>query len=192
MTTFTPETDASEVIAHYSSDVVGKTILATGVTAGSIGAGYVEAVAKASPACLILAGRSTAKLAAEAETIAAIDSKINIKKLVVDLSDMTSVRKASEEINEWEDVKKIDVVMNCAGIMAWPFELTKDGHEMHFAANHLGHFLLTNLIMDKVLGSEDPRVLNITSAGHRLGFVRWADLTFEVSSHFANSRDLLC
>lgn len=182
MPTFTPETEASDVISHYSSKVVGKTVLTTGVTPGSIGAGYVEALAKGSPACLILAGRNATKLAAEAETLAAIDAKINIKQLVVDLSDLTSVRKAAEEVNSWDDVNKIDVVMNCAGIMAWPFELSKDGHEMHFAANHLGHFLLTNLIMEKVLRSEDPRVVNVTSAGHRLGYVRWADLTFEVSS----------
>ena len=185
MSTFAPEADASEVISHYTSSVVGKTILATGVTSGSIGAGYVEAVARGSPACLILAGRSADKLAAEAKTLTEIDASINIKHLLVDLSDLASVRKAAEQVNSWEDVPNVDVVMNCAGIMAWPFELTKDGHEMHFAANHLGHFLLTNLIMDKVLKSADPRVLNVTSAGHRLGYVRWGDLTFEVSFRLA-------
>jgi NAD(P)-dependent dehydrogenase (short-subunit alcohol dehydrogenase family) len=172
---------ASELVAHYAQSVKGKTILTTGVTPGSIGAAYVEALAGASPALLILVGRSVDKLEKEAAVIASEHPEIPTRNLVADLGSFESVRKAAAEVNSWKDVEKIDIVMNSAGIMATPYRLSVDGYESQFATNHLGHFLLTNLIMDKILASDAPRVVNFTSDGHRLGFMRWADLNFDVS-----------
>lgn len=175
---------ASDLVAEYAPQIKGKTILTTGVTPGSIGAAFVEALAAASPSLLILAGRSADKLDAEAANIQKAAGKDGVKtrNLVIDLLSLESVREAAAEVNGWDDVPHIDVVVNCAGIMAVDYKLTKEGFESQFAANHLSHFLLTNLLMDKILASEAPRVVNVTSDGHRLHPIRWADINFDVSA----------
>lgn len=181
-------TPASDLVADYASIIKGKTILTTGVTPGSVGAAYVEAVAAAQPALLILAGRNAAKLDQEAANIAAKHPSVPTRKLLIDLSSQKSVRRAADEVlsSEWSDVEHIDVVHNCAGIMAVPYQLSEDGYELQFAANHLGHFLFTNLIMDKILKAEAPRVLNVSSNGHRLSHIRFGDINFDVSFSLPN------
>lgn len=181
---------ASDLVAEYAPLIKGKTILTTGVTPGSIGAAFVEALAAASPALLILAGRSAANLEKEAANIAkaAADASAEVKtrNVVVDLLSLGSVRKAAAEVNSWEDVPHIDVVVNCAGIMGTPYKLTEDGFESQFAANHLSHFLLTNLLMDKILASPAPRVVNVSSNGHRCQAIRFEDINFDVSNFLAS------
>lgn len=72
--------------------------------------------------------------------------------------------------------------MNNAGIMAPEFMLTVDGVESQFRTNHLGRFLLTNLIMGKILASSGaPRVVNVRSDGHRLNPIRWFDCNFSLT-----------
>lgn len=180
--TWTEENTAADLVAEYAPLIKGKTILTTGVTPGSIGAAFVEALAAASPALLILAGRTPAKLEAEVAKIKEKNAAVKTKSLVVDLLSLDSVRAAAAEVNGWSDVPNIDVVVNCAGIMAVPWATSKEGFESQFAANHLSHFLLTNLIMDKILASESPRIVNITSSGHRMHPIRWADVNFQVSN----------
>ncbi|KAJ4254240.1 hypothetical protein NW757_005387 [Fusarium falciforme] len=166
MAPYTSSTPISELVADYASIIKGKTILTTGVTPKGLGATFVEATAAASPELLILAGRTASKLQELSETISATHPGVKTRHLIVDLSSMDSVRKAAEEVNGWGDVPEIDVVVNNAGVMAIPYATTSDGFEMQFAADHLGHFLLTNLIMDKILASKSPRVVNVSSNGH--------------------------
>jgi NAD(P)-dependent dehydrogenase (short-subunit alcohol dehydrogenase family) len=175
------ETTSDDLAKNYTDIIKGKTVFATGVTHGSIGGQYVESVAASSPALIILAGRSIDKLRREAEVIAEKSPDVKTKLLVVDLGSLASVRKAAEEVNSWDDVPVIDVVCNCAGVMALPFKLTEDGYESHFAMNHLGHFLLTNLIMGKVLASPAPRIVMVSSDGHRVSYIRWNDINYDVS-----------
>lgn len=182
MSKYNEKTTVQELVSDYANIIKGKTVLTTGVTPGSLGYVFVEAVAAASPALLILAGRDEAKLAKAAESIAAAHPGAQTRNLVVDLCSLASVRKAAEEVNSWTDVPKIDVVVNNAGIMAVNFALTPDGFETQFAASHIGHFLLTNLIMSKVLASESPRIVNISSDGHRFSPIRWADPHYHVRS----------
>ncbi|KAI8724547.1 hypothetical protein NCS52_00024100 [Fusarium sp. LHS14.1] len=178
MAPYTPETPISELIADYASIIKGKTILTTGVTLKGLGATFVEATATASPGLLILAGRTASKLEDLSKSLAATHPDIKTRHLIVDLTSMDSVRKAAEEVNGWDDVPKIDVVVNNAAVMAIPYSTTMDGFETQFAAGHLGHFLLTNLIMDKILASESPRVVNISSNGHSFSPVRHYDPHF--------------
>jgi NAD(P)-dependent dehydrogenase (short-subunit alcohol dehydrogenase family) len=186
---WTPLNTASDLVAEYKPLIKGKTILTTGVTPGSIGAAFVEALAAASPSLLILAGRSTANLEKEAANVAqaAADASagpVQTRNVVVDLLSLSSVRKAADEVNSWDDVPQIDVVVNCAGIMGSPFKLTEDGYESQFAANHLSHFLLTNLLMDKILAAPAPRVINVASNGHRVHPIRLDDVNFGVSDPY--------
>lgn len=178
MAPYTSSTPISELVADYASIIKGKTILTTGVTPKGLGATFVEATAAASPELLILAGRTASKLQELSDTISATHPGVKIRHLIVDLSSMDSVRKAAEEVNGWDDVPEIDVVVNNAGVMAIPYSVTADGFETQFAADHLGHFLLTNLIMDKILASKSPRVVNVSSNGHSFSPVRHYDPHF--------------
>ena len=89
------------------------------------------------------------------------------------------MRKAAAEIND--SVEKIDYLINNAGIMACPYRKTEDGIESQFATNHIGHFLLTNLLIGKILkAGKGARIVNVSSAGHLAG-MKW-DWYFDVSA----------
>jgi NAD(P)-dependent dehydrogenase (short-subunit alcohol dehydrogenase family) len=181
MSPHSASTTTNDLVTEYADIIKGKTILTTGVTPNSLGATFILETASKSPELLILAGRNASKLEELSETITKAYPDVKTRPLVVDLSSLASVRKAAEEVNSWSDVPSIDVVVNNAGVMAIPFTLSTDGYEMQFAIGHLGHFLLTNLIMDKILASKSPRVVNISSNGHSLSPIRFADPHFSVS-----------
>lgn len=90
----------------------------------------------------------------------------------------SAVRDAAADFNKTNDV--LDILINNAGIMALPERtMSKDGIELQFATNHIGHFLFTNLILSKLKASKSARVINVTSNGHRFSPVRFDDLKFE-------------
>ncbi|KAK9249985.1 short-chain dehydrogenase/reductase SDR [Lipomyces tetrasporus] len=146
---YNASTEATEIVNHLAAHIKGKVILTTGPSPASIGATFVEMIARARPALLILAGRSTAKIKQTADKIVAAFPQVPVRLLQLDLASLTSVREAAAAVNSWDDVAYIDVLVNNAGIMATGFALTQDGYESQFATNHLGHFLFTNLLMDK-------------------------------------------
>ncbi|KAF4415512.1 oxidoreductase [Fusarium acutatum] len=178
MSPHSASTTTNDLVNEYADIVKGKTILTTGVTPNSLGATFILETASKSPSLLILAGRNASKLQEMSDAITKTNPSVKVRSLVVDLGSLASVRKAAEEVNSWSDVSSIDVVVNNAGVMAIPYTKSVDGYEMQFAICHLGHFLLTNLIMDKILNSESPRVVNISSNGHSLGPIRFADPHF--------------
>ncbi|KAF5709292.1 oxidoreductase [Fusarium globosum] len=178
MSPHSTSTTTNDLVNEYADIIKGKTILTTGVTPNSLGATFILETASKSPSLLILAGRNASKLQEMSEAITKANPSVKTRSLVVDLGSLASVRKAAEEVNSWNDVPSIDVVVNNAGVMAIPYTKSVDGYEMQFAICHLGHFLLTNLIMDKILASESPRVVNISSNGHSLGPIRFADPHF--------------
>ncbi|KAJ4261624.1 hypothetical protein NW762_007057 [Fusarium torreyae] len=180
MSPHTATTTTKDLVTEYADIIKGKTILVTGVAPNSLGATFIQETAAASPGLLIFAGRNASKLQSFAESINKAYPGVKTRNLVVDLSSLATVRKAGEEVNSWDDVPSIDVVVNNAGVMAIPFTLSADGYEMQFATGHIGHFLLTNLIMDKILASKSPRVVNISSNGHSLSPIRFPD------PHFSN------
>lgn len=99
----------------------------------------------------------------------------------LDLGSQKSVRKAASEINGI--ATKIDLLINNAAIMACPYEKTEDGIESQFATNHLGHFLLTALLKDKILAAgAGSRIVNVSSSAIR-GTIRYDDYNFQVSLH---------
>ncbi|EGU85572.1 hypothetical protein FOXB_03914 [Fusarium oxysporum f. sp. conglutinans Fo5176] len=178
MSPHSASTTTNDLVNEYANIIKGKTILTTGVTPNSLGATFILETASKSPSLLILAGRNASKLQEMSEAITKTNPSVKTRSLVVDLGSLASVRKAAEEVNSWSDVPSIDVVVNNAGVMAIPYTKSVDGYEMQFAICHLGHFLLTNLTMDKILASESPRVVNISSNGHSLGPIRFADPHF--------------
>jgi NAD(P)-dependent dehydrogenase (short-subunit alcohol dehydrogenase family) len=97
----------------------------------------------------------------------------------VDLTDLGSVRAFAAGLHD--EFGAIDVLVNNAGVMAMPRTLTPDGYEAQFAANHLGHFALTGLLLDLLAAGREPRVVTVTSVNHRMAKVRFDDPTGERS-----------
>lgn len=180
VTPYNKQSTASLVASDLASNIAGKVILTTGVTSGGLGAHFVETIAKYKPAVLILAGRSPSKVQATANKVKADPEAAGVvtRAITLDLSSQAQIREAAKEVLAYPE-PNIDVVVNSAGIMAGPFFATKEGIENQFGANHIGHFLFTNLIMPKILASKSPRVVNVSSKGHYLGGVRFEDYNFQ-------------
>ena len=98
----------------------------------------------------------------------------------LDLADLGSVRDFASAVSE--SVESLDGLINNAGIMAPPREETADGFELQFGTNHLGHFALTGLLLDRLLAGEGgARVVTVSSMAHRTGSMDWDDLQGERS-----------
>ncbi|PPQ66405.1 hypothetical protein CVT26_011274 [Gymnopilus dilepis] len=179
---------ADELVTSYSAHIKGKVVLTTGISQNSLGAYFVEAIAKASPALIILAGRSAPKSQETADKVRSANPAVQTRFLQVDLGSFKSVRAAAGVLNGWDDVPVVDVVVNNAFVWSNGYQLTVDGVETQLATNHLGHFLLTNLIMDKILASSAPRVVNVSSEGHRVSPVRFGDYNFDGGKTYTDLR----
>jgi NAD(P)-dependent dehydrogenase (short-subunit alcohol dehydrogenase family) len=167
------------VIVTANTDIRSP-VLVTGVTPGGLGCETARVIALQGPKLLIIAGRSSAKLAEAEEILKAVAPGVATRQLKLNLGSLSDVRKAAAEVNGWDDVPTIDVVINNAGIMAQPFSLTEDGIESQFGTNHIGHFLFTQLIIDKVLAAgEGKRVVNVSSNAYKGGGVRFEDWNFK-------------
>lgn len=129
----------------------------------------------------MLVGRSLAKAQAAIDAINKIDSTIKVKFFQADLASLKSTAQAAQSILEDSEITKIDVLINNAGVMACPYQTTEDGLELQLAANHLGHFVLTNKIMPKVLAAgPGARLVFVSSSAHRYGPFRSEDPNFAV------------
>jgi NAD(P)-dependent dehydrogenase (short-subunit alcohol dehydrogenase family) len=96
----------------------------------------------------------------------------------LDLTSLDSIRTAADQLRA--DYPAIDLLINNAGVMFTPKETTKDGFELQFGTNHLGHFALTNLVLDRVLAAPGSRVVTVSSIGHRFArAVRFDDLQWQ-------------
>ncbi|KAH6660112.1 hypothetical protein BKA67DRAFT_40559 [Truncatella angustata] len=175
---YNAKTTANELTNDLAHEISGKVVMITGPSPGSIGATFVKSIAKAQPGLLVLAGRNLTSIQRTADGLAANHPAIQVRLLELDVGSLAAVRTSAATFNAWDDVPKLDVLINNAGIWAVEFALSKDGYESTFATNHLGPFLFTNLIMKKILASSSPRVVNVSSNGHRLSPIRWGDYNF--------------
>ncbi|KAH7070364.1 short-chain dehydrogenase/reductase-like protein [Paraphoma chrysanthemicola] len=153
-----------------------KVILVTGASAG-IGVETVRVLARTG-ATIFAAARDLKK--AE-KALAGIEGKIELLEL--DLASLASVRAAAADFLK-RSGGKLNILVNNAGVMAIPNRtLTVDGFETQFATNHLGHFLLFQLLKPALLASTTPsfnsRVVVLSSAAHKAGGIRPKDYNFE-------------
>ncbi|RDW60704.1 hypothetical protein BP6252_12087 [Coleophoma cylindrospora] len=172
------ETSGDEVVATYSESVKGKTFAITGASAGGLGAQTAIYLAAAKPAEIILLGRTESKSTSVITELNRIDPEIHTRFITLDLASFDSIRQAATELNA--SVTKLDILINNAGIMGLEkYTLTQNGLEAQFGANHIGHFLFTNLIMPKILAAgPGARVVNLASNGHWVGDWRGEDYNF--------------
>lgn len=185
------KTEALEVAKAFSTAIKGKTVLVTGVNLQGVGFTTAQAFASQSPAHLIIAGRSAPKLQDCIDRLKKQYPHVDYRILILELSSQKAVRKAAGEVLLWGDIPTIDILVNNAGIMkmgALERELNEDGLEMHFATNHVGHFLFTNLIMPKLLKAAEmnvkgsTRIVNVSSGAAESGGIRWSDLNLDRKS----------
>ena len=94
--------------------------------------------------------------------------------LHLDLADLVSVRRAAEEVLSGH--ARLDLLVNNAGVMGTPYRQTADGFELQMATNHLGHFALTGLLLDRIVTTERSRIVTVSSHLHRMGRLRPDDV----------------
>jgi NAD(P)-dependent dehydrogenase (short-subunit alcohol dehydrogenase family) len=146
-----------------SSELAGRTYVITGANSG-IGLGAARALAGRGGR-VVLAVRDPEKGERAAATI---DGDTEVRRL--DLTDLASIRAFADA---WEG--ELDVLIDNAGVMAVPEGRTKDGFELQLGTNHLGHFALANLLLDRVT----DRVVTVASSAHRIGKIDLDDLNWE-------------
>jgi len=99
-----------------------------------------------------------------------------------DLASLKSVRECAEQLSN--SLEKIDILINNAGVMVCPLTRTEDGFEMQIGTNHLGHFLLTNLVMPLVKkAAPGARIVNVSSLAHEQGVMQWDDLNWNTTPY---------
>ncbi|KAJ7570892.1 hypothetical protein O6H91_01G139000 [Diphasiastrum complanatum] len=145
----------------------GLTAIVTGGTSG-IGAETVRVLALRGAHVYLLARNLKAADTVKAGIVKSIPNA-RIDLLECDLSSLASVRKCSEQFLALN--QPLNILVNNAGIMGCPFTLTQDGIEMQFATNHLGHFLLTDLLLEKLKHTAhesgvEGRIVNVSSVSH--------------------------
>ncbi|KZM28300.1 oxidoreductase [Ascochyta rabiei] len=150
----------------------GKVILVTGGNAG-LGKQTVTYLAAHKPARIYLAARTASKASS---AIAGIKSSVpnacEIVHLPLDLTSFASIAEAAATFHRAET--RLDILINNAGIMACPYSTTKEGYEIQFGTNHMGHALLTKLLLPTLLRTAempggDVRIVTLSSAGHAIG-----------------------
>ncbi len=155
----------------------GKVVVVTG---SNVGIGLETAVGVAEQgATTILACRNQAKADAAAKEVTQRTWNDDVHVVALDLADLASVRKAAEEITtQWG---RLDVLVNNAGGTWSQRQHTEQGIEYTFGVNHLGHFYLTNRLLERLRADAPARVINLTSVGHHAAFggMRFDDLQSE-------------
>jgi NAD(P)-dependent dehydrogenase (short-subunit alcohol dehydrogenase family) len=163
--------------AEQIPDQTGRTVLVTGANSG-LGLVTARQLARHG-AIIVLAVRNEAKGRQALAGLRAAQPDARLDLRVLDLADLDSVRRFADGLHT--DGVTVDALVNNAGVMMPPRTLSPQGQESQFAANHLGHFALTGLLLDLLRGGRDPRVVTVSSTLHKQGRIHFDDLTGERS-----------
>ena len=163
-------------VCYSKAKLNGKTVIITG---GNTGIGKETALDLAKrKARVILACRNGERGEKAALEIRKASNNQNVEYRHLDLASLASVRQFAEQILE-EDIP-VDILINNAGIMRCPHWKTEDGFEMQFGVNHLGHFLLTNLLLERINEAPSGRIVNVSSKAYlRCKGINFDDLNSE-------------
>ncbi|KAK5647718.1 hypothetical protein RI129_002610 [Pyrocoelia pectoralis] len=167
----------------------GKVVIITGANTG-IGKETALELAKRE-AKVYLACRDMKRCEAAREKIVLESKNKYVYCRKCDLASLSSIREFVNRFNKEE--KQLDILINNAGVMSTPKDSkTKDGFEMQLGVNHLGHFLLTNLLLDKLKVPACSRIVNLSSVAHERGVINKSDLNsdkeYDAKAAYAQSK----
>ncbi|MFL6117245.1 MAG: oxidoreductase [Catenulispora sp.] len=153
-------------------DLAGRTYVVTGANSG-LGLETTRMLA-ARGAHVVMTARDRLKGEAAMAGIGQDVPGSSVELRTLDLADLESVRAFAEGLHK--DSVPVDVLINNAGVMMTPQRTTKQGFELQFGTNHLGHFALTGLLLDLIATGDDPRVVTVSSTLHKQGKIDFDDL----------------
>jgi NAD(P)-dependent dehydrogenase (short-subunit alcohol dehydrogenase family) len=163
--------------AHDIPDLIGKTVVVTGANSGTGFAGTQALLRKR--AHVVMACRSLER----AETaLTKIRQKIpdaSAEIIQLDLANLSSIRDFAQEFNAKH--QSLHILLNNAGIMIPPKLKTVDGFELQLGTNHLGHFALTGLLLERIMNTEASRVVTMSSSAAESGKINFDDLQWDKS-----------
>ena len=153
-------------------DLTGRVALVTGANSGI---GYETARALAEHgAHVIMACRDDEKARRARDKLESELERSSLELLHLNLADLVSVRRAADEV--LAEHARLDLLVNNAGVMGTPYRQTADGFELQMATNHLGHFALTGLLLDRIVTTARSRIVTVSSHLHRMGQLRLDDV----------------
>ena len=153
-------------------DLTGRVALVTGANSGI---GYETARALAEHgAHVIMACRNEEKARRARDKLESELDRSSLELLDLDLADLVSVHRGATRVLATH--ARLDLLINNAGVMGTPYRQTADGFELQMATNHLGHFALTGLLLDRIVTTDRARVVTVSSHMHRLGHLDLDDI----------------
>ena len=161
-------------------NLTGKIALVTGANAG-IGLEACVKIAKAG-ATLYMVARDAKRGAAAVEQVKRRSGNQQVSLLLCDFASQKSIRAHAAEV--LAKLPRLDLLVNNAGLVSDTRQVTEDGFERTFAVNHLGYFLLTNLLLDRIVQSAPARIVNVASAAHFHGDMDFENLQYEKGGYF--------
>jgi NAD(P)-dependent dehydrogenase (short-subunit alcohol dehydrogenase family) len=162
--------------------MLGKTVVITGANSG-IGKATATQLAKMG-ATVVMACRDKERGDAALAEVRAASKNPAVRLMILDLASQASVR---EFVREFESrYRRLDVLVNNAGVVLNKREMTPDGIVTAFAVNYLSPFLLTNLLLPRLVASAPSRIVNVTSALHFKGHIDFKDV--QVKKHYKGSK----
>lgn len=145
------------------------------ITGGNSGMGKATAVELAKlGAKVVILCRNKERGEKALEQIKLESNSDNIDLMFCDLGDLDNIRKFAKEFSE--KYKKLNILINNAGVIVPRRQETKNGYELQFGVNHLGHFLLTNLLLDNLKLGASSRIVNVASGAHKIGKIYFEDV----------------
>lgn len=156
-------------------DQTGRVAIVTGANSG-LGWETARALANRG-ATVIMACRSIAKGNPAADQITALKPSGNIVVMELDLGDLASIHRFVTAFRQ--DYDRLDLLINNAGAALPPYGKTAQGFEQQFGINHLGHFALTGLLLDRLTVTSGTRIVTVSSSSHRSGSIHFDDLNWE-------------
>jgi NAD(P)-dependent dehydrogenase (short-subunit alcohol dehydrogenase family) len=153
-------------------DLNGKIVLITGANSG-LGFQATREIAD-KRATVVMGCRDTAKGGDAVKKIKETNPNAKLVLMQLDLAGLKSIRSFAGEFKK--RYKRLDILINNAGVMVPPYGTTEDGFELQIGTNHFGHFALTGLLLDVMLRTPKSRVVSVSSMAHRMGTINFDDI----------------